>query len=114
MTRYRFTTPNVAQALVGLGLDADRIVVDSQQSGDPPPHGAYERRQPWRFEDHVHVEVPYGPPVLADRTDGPFNERCTVYALVFWLIIGEHASDVAQGGGAQNRIDDRMQYGISI
>src|SRR5687767_9195570 len=55
--RDPLATSGEAHPLVGRGLDADLVHVDTKRAGDRPPHLLDVRHEAWSLRDHRRIHI---------------------------------------------------------
>ena len=77
-------------------------------------HRVDVRREPRRFRDYGSIDVHDCEASVRDETGGLTQQPQAVGVPVRLVVGGEVAADVAQRGGAQQRVNDRVQQDVGI
>ena len=106
--------PDRPHLLGRLRLDADLVDGDDERAGDALAHRRDVRREPRRLRDHGRVDVADLPAGALDAPRRLGEQRQRVGALVLHVGVGEVMADVAERGGAEQRVGDRVAERVGV
>lgn len=114
MGGYALARPGEAHALLGGGFHADKFVADPAGGGNIAAHSVYIRAHFRPLSDNGAIDIHYRETFIRKHLNDLGEQLEAVRTLVFCVIVGEKAADIAERGGAEQGVAHGMEQHIRV